>query len=144
MHWQNHLQMLVLGRLTDWRCICDNLTNPSLPTELSENPHVIGFESNVISPQNNYIAMQGAQSSKCLELARLHSHAVDFPKCGRPVDFKREQRAASHPDFMMNKRKQQHRSRTIIGQLFRAINIPSPPLLSEVATETVGGCTAFY
>ena len=92
----------------------------------------------MISPQNNYIAMQGAQSSKCLELARLHSHAVDFPKCGRPVDFKREQRAASHPDFMMNKRKQQHRSKTIIGQLFRAINIPAPPLLSEVATETVG------
>ncbi len=85
----------------------------------------------------NYLSVQGAQCSQCLQLARLHSNAVDFTKCGRPVEFSRDLRPLSYPDFMMKKNKETHESSTIIGQLFRAITVPTPPLLSDIASETV-------
>ena len=82
-------------------------------------------------------AAQGAGSQKCLALAALHSDAVDFTKCGRAVDLPRELRAASYPDFMMKKHGERHASDTVIGQLFRAVVVPKPPLLSDIVHETV-------
>lgn len=89
------------------------------------------------SPSVHLKRAQGAGSAKCLKLARLHSNAVDFTKCGRPVEFGRELRANSYPDFMMKKNKECHESGTIIGRLFREIEVPKPPLLSDIASETV-------
>ncbi|EIE18524.1 RdRP-domain-containing protein, partial [Coccomyxa subellipsoidea C-169] len=82
------------------------------------------------------IKPDGAQCSQCLQLARLHSNAVDFTKSGRPAEFSRDLRPLSYPDFMMKKNKETHESSTIIGQLFRAITVPTPPLLSDIASET--------
>ena len=46
---------------------------------------------------------QGARCKKCLQLAQLHSDAVDFPKTGRSISFPRELRVQAYPDFMMKK-----------------------------------------
>lgn len=53
------------------------------------------------------------------------------------MDLPRELRAASYPDFMMKKHGEQHASATVIGQLFRAVRVPKPPLLSDIVNETV-------
>lgn len=49
--------------------------------------------------------MQGATSSACLDLAQLHSDAVDFPKTGRKVELPQRLKPRRYPDFMQNKHK---------------------------------------
>lgn len=60
--------------------------------------------------------MQGARSEKCLQLAQLHSDAVDFPKTGRKVELSRDLVPKQRPDFMANKH-----------QCVLAIGTPSSP-----------------
>ncbi|CAH1261858.1 Hypp2472 [Branchiostoma lanceolatum] len=62
---------------------------------------------------------KGIFSQKCMELARLHSDAVDFPKTGQCPELKRDLRPDKYPDFMMKSDKPQYRSEKIIGKLFR-------------------------
>ena len=49
--------------------------------------------------------MQGAACEACLELAQLHSDAVDFPKTGRVVELPHRLMSRKHPDFMDNMHK---------------------------------------
>ena len=51
------------------------------------------------------LGMQGAMSEQCLELAQLHSDAVDFPKTGRKVELPQRLKPRRYPDFMQNKHK---------------------------------------
>ena len=52
---------------------------------------------------SSFSPMQGACSDECLELAQLHSDAVDFPKTGRKVDLPQRLVAKCRPDFMESK-----------------------------------------
>ena len=60
---------------------------------------------------------------RCLELAAKHSQAVDFPKTGLVVEIDPKLRPVVCPDFMQNKHKRSYESKTIIGQLFREIQV---------------------
>lgn len=55
----------------------------------------------------------GARDPRCLELARLHSLAVDYPKTGVPAVLGLELRPKSFPDFMENKTKPKYEAQKV-------------------------------
>ncbi|EUC47688.1 hypothetical protein COCMIDRAFT_24397 [Bipolaris oryzae ATCC 44560] len=62
----------------------------------------------------------------CLELAELHSRAVDFPKSGIPAEMKRELRPRKWPHFMEKKYLSQHQiytSKNILGLLYDEVKL---------------------
>lgn len=61
-----------------------------------------------------------ARSAKCLELAALHSMAVDFAKTGAPAEMPFALRPKEFPDFMERYDKDTYRSEGVLGKLYRA------------------------
>jgi RNA-dependent RNA polymerase len=61
----------------------------------------------------------GAMSDECIELAKLHSIAVDFPKTGVAVEIPYHLRPKKYPDFMEKPDKPTYESQSVIGKLFR-------------------------
>ncbi|KAK0633635.1 RNA dependent RNA polymerase-domain-containing protein [Immersiella caudata] len=61
---------------------------------------------------------QGAKSSKCLNLAKLHSHAVDYVKTGVPADWDRKLEPRKWPHFMEKSHRNSYHSTTALGQLY--------------------------
>ncbi|KIX06479.1 uncharacterized protein Z518_04455 [Rhinocladiella mackenziei CBS 650.93] len=64
---------------------------------------------------------EGIRSSQCLELVKLHSMAVDYPKTGVPAKMERHLERNNWPHFMEKKRNGVYRSRKILGQLYDAV-----------------------
>ncbi|XP_061338622.1 RNA-dependent RNA polymerase 2 [Gastrolobium bilobum] len=62
-----------------------------------------------------------ARSRKCLELAELHSMAVDFAKTGAPAAMPRVLKPREFPDFMERVDKPMYISNGVLGKLYRAI-----------------------
>ncbi|KAF5665654.1 RNA-dependent RNA polymerase SAD-1 [Fusarium heterosporum] len=58
----------------------------------------------------------GPMSSECLELAELHSKAVDYPKTGDPAMLRRDQNPRKWPHFM--EKKNSYRSKKALGVIF--------------------------
>ncbi|XP_042502410.1 RNA-dependent RNA polymerase 1-like [Macadamia integrifolia] len=58
-----------------------------------------------------------AESNKCIELARLFSIAVDFPKTGVPAEIPSHLHVREYPDFMEKLDKPTYESRGVIGKL---------------------------
>ncbi|CAA3002890.1 probable RNA-dependent RNA polymerase 1 [Olea europaea subsp. europaea] len=83
-----------------------------------------------------------ALSEPCIELAKLFSIAVDFPKTGVPAVIPPHLRVKEYPDFMEKPDKTTYESKHVIGKLFRDVkNIAShtAPIQSstrEVAMES--------
>ncbi|OMO98990.1 RNA-dependent RNA polymerase, eukaryotic-type [Corchorus capsularis] len=67
-----------------------------------------------------------AMSSKCIELAKLFSIAVDFPKTGVPAEIPQELRVKEYPDFMEKPDKPTYKSYSVIGKLFREVKDLAP------------------
>lgn len=68
----------------------------------------------------------GPNDSACLELARLHSDAVDYPKSGVPVNMRRALRPLKWPHFMEKKNQPAdkiYKSEKILGQLYDMVEI---------------------
>lgn len=61
-----------------------------------------------------------ARSAKCLELANLHSMAVDFAKTGAPAEMPRALKPRQFPDFMERVEKPMYISSGVLGKLYRA------------------------
>ncbi|KAL3642459.1 RNA-dependent RNA polymerase 2 [Castilleja foliolosa] len=61
-----------------------------------------------------------ALSSKCLELANLHSMAVDFAKTGAPAEMPSYLKPREFPDFMERWEKAMYVSHGALGKLYRA------------------------
>ncbi|XP_061186848.1 uncharacterized protein LOC133194972 [Saccostrea echinata] len=61
---------------------------------------------------------EGVFSSHCLELAKLHSEAVDFPKTGKCPRIGKDICPEKYPDFMMKSDKIQYISSKILGKLY--------------------------
>jgi RNA-dependent RNA polymerase len=59
----------------------------------------------------------GPKHPKCIELAHLHSNAVDYPKSGQPAHLKASLRPRLYPHYMEKPGKSYH-SRTVLGQLY--------------------------
>jgi RNA-dependent RNA polymerase len=78
--------------------------------------------------------------NNCLQLAALHSDAVDFPKTGRPVMYKQLPKplAQTKPDWYANETTNVdsssfYRSQRHIGHLFRKIKLPAVPEAMKLA-----------
>uniref|UniRef100_A0A7N0VFB0 RNA-dependent RNA polymerase n=2 Tax=Kalanchoe fedtschenkoi TaxID=63787 RepID=A0A7N0VFB0_KALFE len=77
-----------------------------------------------------------ARSSKCLELADLHSMAVDFAKTGAPAEMPKVLKPREFPDFMERAGKPTYPSQGVLGKLYRAtFATASQESLSAVWTE---------
>ncbi|XP_047070801.1 probable RNA-dependent RNA polymerase 2 [Lolium rigidum] len=61
-----------------------------------------------------------ARSPECLQLAALHSMAVDFAKTGAPAEMPRALRPREYPDFMERWEKPMYISNGVLGKLYRA------------------------
>uniref|UniRef100_A0A1D1Y120 RNA-dependent RNA polymerase n=1 Tax=Anthurium amnicola TaxID=1678845 RepID=A0A1D1Y120_9ARAE len=69
-----------------------------------------------------------AESDECIELARLFSIAVDFPKTGVPAEIPAHLQVKEYPDFMEKLDRETYKSKGVIGKLFRAIKDHAPHL----------------
>ena len=56
--------------------------------------------------------------TKCLQLAELHSVAVDYPKTGVPAVMKGDLRPPFYPNFMHKRDRVQYPSQAVLGQLY--------------------------
>ncbi|CAA7401361.1 unnamed protein product [Spirodela intermedia] len=70
-----------------------------------------------------------AESDPCLELAKLFSIAVDFPKTGVPAVIPTRLTVKEYPDFMEKLNKPAYESKRVIGKLFRAVRDHDPSAL---------------
>lgn len=61
-----------------------------------------------------------AQSPKCLQLATLHSMAVDFAKTGAPAEMPRVLKPREYPDFMERIDRPSYTSNGVLGKIYRA------------------------
>ena len=68
---------------------------------------------------NADIQKDGIFSDICIQLAALHSIAVDFPKTGKAAEMKPIHRPSRYPDYMMKADKPHYRSKNVLGSLFR-------------------------
>ncbi|URE25805.1 RNA-dependent RNA polymerase [Musa troglodytarum] len=78
-----------------------------------------------------------ARSPKCLELANLHSEAVDFAKTGAPAEMPRVLRPKEFPDFMERWDRSTFISPGVIGKLYRAASIHFEDLSSDATFSKV-------
>ena len=60
-------------------------------------------------------------SEPCIELAKLSSIAVDFPKTGIPAKIPHRLRAHEYPDFMEKPDKITYESESVTGKLYREV-----------------------
>ncbi|KAF2790111.1 RdRP-domain-containing protein [Melanomma pulvis-pyrius CBS 109.77] len=69
---------------------------------------------------------EGVRDEKCLELARLHSQAVDYPKSGLPAAMDRDLKPKKKPHFMEKKHhtpNQIYKSKKILGMLYDQVKL---------------------
>eukprot|EP00268_Persea_americana_P039530 TRINITY_DN3910_c0_g1_i9.p1 TRINITY_DN3910_c0_g1~~TRINITY_DN3910_c0_g1_i9.p1 ORF type:complete len:976 (+),score=148.08 TRINITY_DN3910_c0_g1_i9:410-3337(+) len=79
-----------------------------------------------------------AQSFKCLQLAKLHSMAVDFAKTGAPAEMPRILKPREYPDFLERTDQPMYTSPGILGKLYRAtINHRKEQKTELIWSETV-------
>ncbi|KAH9868719.1 hypothetical protein J1614_007791 [Plenodomus biglobosus] len=72
------------------------------------------------------INVDGVSDPICLELAKLHSLAVDYPKSGIPAIMNHELRPKKYPHFMEKKHVSQnkiYRSKKILGMLYDQVQL---------------------
>ncbi|TKA26035.1 hypothetical protein B0A50_05547 [Salinomyces thailandicus] len=60
----------------------------------------------------------GVRDPKCLELAALHSMAVDYAKTGVPADFPKHLRVRRYPHWAGARGKPTYESKKVLGQLY--------------------------
>ncbi|KAF8177493.1 RNA dependent RNA polymerase-domain-containing protein [Mycena galopus ATCC 62051] len=79
----------------------------------------------------------GPEHPDCLELAKLHSDAVDFPKSGVPVHLPPHLRPVRYPDFMGRDPDVSYPSARVLGMMYRMIE-PAPEYQpsSEISIDT--------
>ncbi|KAF8160357.1 RNA dependent RNA polymerase-domain-containing protein [Mycena galopus ATCC 62051] len=79
----------------------------------------------------------GPEHPDCLELAQLHSDAVDFAKSGRPVVIPDRLRPVLYPDFMGRDSDYSYLSPRVLGVMYRLIE-PAPEYhpSSEICIDT--------
>ncbi|KAH7126903.1 RNA dependent RNA polymerase-domain-containing protein [Dendryphion nanum] len=69
---------------------------------------------------------EGVRDETCIQLAQLHSQAVDYPKSGIPAIMDRGLKPRRYPHFMESKyrtKDQVYRSKKILGRLFDEVEL---------------------
>ncbi|KAK1275905.1 RNA-dependent RNA polymerase 6 [Acorus gramineus] len=102
-----------------------------LPRQVSPQDIIDFFSKNLVNENLGKIcnahvvhadmSPQGALDEKCLQLAELAAHAVDFPKTGKIVTMPHALRPKLYPDFMRKDDFQSYKSEKILGKLYRRI-----------------------
>ncbi|XEV03856.1 hypothetical protein FSHL1_009143 [Fusarium sambucinum] len=102
--------------------------SPPKPTELERDVNVDDLRNFFVKYLKNdklpLIAIShrafadklGPKSPECLELAELHSKAVDYPKTGEPATLRRDQDPRTWPHFMG--KNSSYRSRKALGVIY--------------------------
>ena len=85
---------------------------------LNSTSQYLGIIDNTHKAQGDTQAA-GVESAICLELAELHSLAVDAPKTGLWQEVPVTARLREYPDFMMKSDKPSYPSQKILGKLYR-------------------------
>lgn len=68
------------------------------------------------------LSEKGARSKTCVELAALHSTAVDFAKTGIPAEFDPQKfQVQAYPDFLCRSDRPSYQSKNALGRLFRDV-----------------------
>ncbi|CAH1431204.1 unnamed protein product [Lactuca virosa] len=86
--------------------------------------------------------LEKAMAPPCIELAKLFSVAVDFPKTRVPAEIPANLRVKEYPDFMEKSNKTTYESYNVIGKLFREVKDIAPqnsqvnPFTRDVARQT--------
>ncbi|XVE74535.1 hypothetical protein DITRI_Ditri12bG0024800 [Diplodiscus trichospermus] len=78
-----------------------------------------------------------AMSTPCIELAKLFSIAVDFPKTGIPAQIPHRLRPQEYPDFMEKHDKFTYESESVIGRLYREVKSISTDVTVKHFTKEV-------
>ncbi|XVE74532.1 hypothetical protein DITRI_Ditri12bG0024400 [Diplodiscus trichospermus] len=78
-----------------------------------------------------------AMSEPCIELAKLCSIAVDFPKTGVPAQIPHRLRVQEYPDFMEKPDKFTYESESVIGRLYREVKSISTGMTMKHFTKEV-------
>ncbi|KAF7808597.1 RNA-dependent RNA polymerase 1 [Senna tora] len=73
-----------------------------------------------------------AMAEPCIELAKLFSIAVDFPKTGVPAVIPPQLYVKEYPDFMEKSDKTTYKSVNVIGKLFREVKEIAPSASSAL------------
>lgn len=94
--------------------VCENFVNYLKNDMLGQIANAHLAWTDILSPA----------SEQCIELAHLHSVAVDFAKTGVPADMIFDLRPGQWPDFM-GKPEKSYVSKKILGRLFRIVD-PEP------------------
>ncbi|KAI6794009.1 RdRP-domain-containing protein [Hortaea werneckii] len=68
----------------------------------------------------------GVKDPKCLELAQLHSLAVDYAKTGKPAEFPRRLRVRRYPHWAEPGKKLTYHSKKVLGKLFDMVQRQDP------------------
>ncbi|KAI7478039.1 RdRP-domain-containing protein [Hortaea werneckii] len=69
----------------------------------------------------------GVKDPKCLELAQLHSLAVDYAKTGKPAEFPRRLRTRRHPHWAEpGNKKPTYHSKKVLGKLYDMVQRQDP------------------
>ncbi|KAK1387086.1 RNA-dependent RNA polymerase [Heracleum sosnowskyi] len=76
-----------------------------------------------------------AMSEHCLELAKLFSVAVDFPKTGVAAELPSNLRVTEYPDFMEKPDKTTYVSERVLGKLFRDVKRIAPDIIKSFTKE---------
>lgn len=98
------------------------------------------FKANLGEISNCYLTFAdqfGATSKTCLELAELHSRAVDAPKTGDFVQIPSGLRPRSTPHFMEKSTGVSYRSKGVLGQLYDRAKKKQSQLGSKKKDKTV-------
>ncbi|KAF4549298.1 RNA-dependent RNA polymerase-like protein [Elsinoe fawcettii] len=64
----------------------------------------------------------GVKDEKCIELAQLHSQAVDYPKTGVPARMTKELRVEQYPHWLEKLPHQTYRSNKVLGKLYDEVD----------------------
>lgn len=76
-----------------------------------------------------------ARSKECVQLAKLHSMAVDFAKTGAPAEMPKKHKPKEFPDFMERWDRPMYESTGVLGKLYRAatnhLSNQNPDLISS-------------
>ncbi|OTB17138.1 hypothetical protein K445DRAFT_383061 [Daldinia sp. EC12] len=82
--------------------------------------------------------MDGPKDPQCIELARLHSNAVDYPKTGHPAYLRPSLRPKKYPHFMEKAPSKTYRSTKILGRLYDQVaQIEFKPELDSTFDERI-------
>ncbi|KAL5721913.1 RNA-directed RNA polymerase [Ranunculus cassubicifolius] len=127
---------------------------PAPPTELDHNvtieevqeyftSYMVNDSLGIIANAHTVLADKDpsmAECEGCLELARLFSIAVDFPKTGVPAKIPSRLYVQEYPDFMEKPDKPTYESTRVIGKLFREVKDMVPHSITSFTREVAKQC----